>query len=198
KLELTQLQQTFWISADAHRYVVKFEAGAVYAELTDIGHSKPGEPNQYRDESRGVTLTAPHGWHFYHQPIPGKAKKKVLFLLDPEVAAASLVELFKTADLDDDEKTSVRAWAESDLPDLKKRFGEFEVRADSWKERTIDGSPAISVTADYVEGDVKKVAYATYVLGESTSAGFLVMIERDGFDDFAKKFEPILEGYEVK
>ncbi|HYW78686.1 MAG TPA: tetratricopeptide repeat protein [Thermoguttaceae bacterium] len=198
KLELTQLHQTFWISTDENRYVVKFEAGGVYAELTDIGQSKPGEPIEYHSEAYGITLSAPSGWNFYAGPVPGETDQKTVFLLDPEVAASSLVRLYKTSELDDEKKESPRAWAEEDLPNLEKRFSQFEVRPDGWKERTIGGSPAISMTADYVEGETKMVAYVTYVLGESTSAGFLVMVDQDRFDEFAKQFETILEGYMVK
>jgi len=42
KIELS-IKQTFWYSADEHRYLVKFEAGGVVAELAAVRQNKSGQ-----------------------------------------------------------------------------------------------------------------------------------------------------------
>ncbi len=43
KIHLGLVNQTFWYATDPHRYLVKFDANSVLAELTSIGQIKPGE-----------------------------------------------------------------------------------------------------------------------------------------------------------
>src|SRR5262249_48917467 len=59
KLDLN-IGQTFWISNDEHRYVVRFAAGGVTADLAKVDIPKPGEGEQVSGD--GFSLSTPAGW----------------------------------------------------------------------------------------------------------------------------------------
>ena len=68
KVELSPVNQTFWYSTDAHHYLVKFEAGGVAAELTQVTQRKAGAPVHYQDpdvqllaDGAGGLDVLPHG-----------------------------------------------------------------------------------------------------------------------------------------
>src|SRR5207245_2719845 len=82
KIELN-INQTFWISADAHRYLVKFEAGGAIAELGSITQQKAGAPVTYQDATEKFTLSAPEGWIFDRTDGAGGTSYTVSFL-DPD------------------------------------------------------------------------------------------------------------------
>jgi len=68
KIELNLIggKQIFWYSTDAHRYLVKFEAGGIAAELTGVQLRKSGDIVSYSDPAYHFSLTAPAGWALYH------------------------------------------------------------------------------------------------------------------------------------
>ena len=49
KIKLSIVNQTFWYSTDEHRYLVKFEAGGVIAELTGVEQRKASELAEQTD-----------------------------------------------------------------------------------------------------------------------------------------------------
>lgn len=61
KVELGLVNQTFWYSTDEHRYLVKFDAGAVIAELTGVGQRKAGETAGQADADFDFPLGAAGG-----------------------------------------------------------------------------------------------------------------------------------------
>ena len=73
--------QTFWISADEHRYLVRFAAGGVSADLTRVWQAEPG-PSII--DGKSFSLTLPAGWLSYAPPSnPDNDQKTRIFLLDP-------------------------------------------------------------------------------------------------------------------
>ena len=194
KMELS-IGQTFWFSADAKQYPVLVEAGGISMQLSAI---QPPSPNQYEDTEFGFSLKAPLGWYFYKEPAGAKEQETLVSILDPDAEAISTLRVKKLDQLKPEEKASVRAVAEAGIPGAEKRFKDFKVRPDSWQESEISGRPAVSSLADYVDGQRKKVAWSTCILGESTASSFLVLIEPEKLAAFQKEFAPILEGYKGK
>ena len=136
--------QTFWISADEHRYPVKIEANNVQILLTKIECPKPGEIRKYKDAE--VALALPPRWYAYRAP-PG------VYLLDPDADWDILLMKTKLEKLSAEAKQSPRAWVEKGLPNAAKQLKDLKVRADSWQTMTICGRPAVSLVADYVAAD---------------------------------------------
>jgi len=191
KVYLGLVNQTFWYATDPHRYLVKFEANVVVAELTSIDQIKPGELRRYEDKKRGFSLAAPSDWFFY-------ASSGAVFFLDPQMVAQSTLRTVKVADLKPAEQKSLRAWAEAAVAEAGRTKKDFKVRADSWKERIISGLPAISPVADYTDGKRKMVGYYTYVRGKSIGLNFAVTAPQDQFDGYRKQFDPIVDSVKVK
>ena len=191
KVYLGPVNQTFWYATDPHRYLVKFEANVVAAELTSIDQIKPGDLRRYEDKKRGFSLAAPSDWFFY-------ALSGTVFFLDPQMVVESTLRTVKVADLKPEQQKSLRAWAEAAVAEAGRTKKDFKVRADSWKERTISGLPAISPVADYSDGKRKMVGYYTYVRGKSMGLKFAVTAPQDQFDGYRKQFDPIVDSVKVK
>jgi len=197
RLLVLKLQQIFWISTDEHRYLVKFEAGGVSAVLDTIRVNIPGEMVEYRDDTLGFSMAAPSEWYFVEREDPDEEDMVVYLLLDPEAEAISSLVAKPIEKLEDDQKESPRAMAESRIQEKLKAYKDFKVRSDSWTERTVSGNPSVSYIADYIAitRKEKMVQYCVYGLGESTAIEFCVKIERDHFDRFRSSIDSIVNTY---
>jgi hypothetical protein len=196
KVELN-INQTFWISADAHRYIVKFEAGGAIAELATISQHKAGAPVTYQDATEKFTLSAPEGWIFDRTDPPGGSVYSVSFL-DPEAIAVSGVEVKPTAKMAVDKRKSLRALAESEAQEAASAYKDFTVRADSWAERTVGGQAAVSFIADYTSGKDKNVAYGIFTMSGSKAYIFETMLAAKDFESFKPQFDAIVDSYKSK
>ena len=85
----------FGIRADPHRYLVKFEAGGVIAELSGIGEFKPDAPTAYRDPSYKFGVTLPPTWTSFRRDPDEEKQPTTVFLLDPDAAALTVVQAQK-------------------------------------------------------------------------------------------------------
>ena len=198
KLLVKQVQQTFWISTDANRYVVKFEAGGVIGVLQSIRQVKPDATVDYADKDLGFSLSAPADWYF----IPGKASEQertqVVTLVDPGAESAGTLLVKPLEKLEDEHKASVWAWAEHGVDETKKAFKNFQVLADSWQERKVAGYPAVSCVATFESGDLKRAQYQVFVLGKSTATHFAANTTADRVDDIRREFDMIIDTYKVE
>ena len=93
KVELSPVNQTFYLSTDAHHYLVKFEAGGVVAELAQVTQRKAGEPMAYRDAELGFGLTAPAEWVFSAADTKDEKDTTRLMVLDPDAVAMITVNV---------------------------------------------------------------------------------------------------------
>ncbi len=112
KLLVKPVQQTFWISADAHRYAVKFEAGGVTGVLQSIRQVKPDATVEYADKDLGFSLSAPADWYIIPDKASVKEPAKLAILVDPGAESVSALLVKPLDKLKDEHKASVRAWAE--------------------------------------------------------------------------------------
>lgn len=197
KVELS-IHQTFWYSADAHRYLVKFEAGGVVAELSKVHRLKSGDPVNYQDPSFGFTFTAPPGWIVYRPEEKDDKGKVGIEILDPEAAATSELHVGALENLKAGEKKSPRDWAESEAVDGSKVLKGLKIRPESWQERNVAGHSGVSVIGDFVEGQEKKVAYAVFSFGNTTATEFRFVVGSKDFADFQPRFDAIVDSYKVK
>ncbi len=126
KLFISWINDLFWISADANRYIVKYEVGNITGELEHIGLNKPGEMKSYQDDQEGFSFSAPAGWYFYTPDTPGENNSKVVYLLDPEEVAINCISVWKinndnAQDQKADAKKLLRTFAEEGVADKNKR-----------------------------------------------------------------------------
>jgi len=189
KVELS-VHQTYWYSTDKQRVPVKYQTGSMVAELREIFWSHGRQPEKYVEPAFGFSVSAPAEWRIYRVENPEANDSAVLVFLDPEATAHSSVRVQNQSSLKPG--TTLRAWVEAQLNQVSQ-----QVRADSWKELTVAGHPALSVIADYVEGKEKKVAYQVFTFGATNAAAFQFKIGAGDFDSFRPQFEAILESYKA-
>jgi tetratricopeptide (TPR) repeat protein len=196
KVELN-IGQTFWISSDAHRYIVKFEGGGAVAELASVRQQKAGAPVTYQDATEKFTLSAPEGWAFDRIDPPGGSGHSVAFV-DPEAVAISGVEIKRTDKIPEEKRKSLRAWAESEAQEAAGAYKDFKVRTDSWGERTVGGQAAVSFIADYTAGKEKNVAYGVFTMNGSKGYIFETLLGANDFEAFKPQFDAIVDSYKAK
>jgi hypothetical protein len=197
KVELS-IAQTFWYSADAHRYLVKLEAGSAVAELAEVRRRKPGEREAFEDSKLGFSLAAPEDWMFFRREDRDTKNKTEVMILDAEATALSRLAVETRDTLNSAAKQSSRAWAEVEIEDFARQLKDFQVRADSWKERTIAGKAGISFVADCTEGKSRQLIYATYALGDPACVVFVVKLDPQDFDAFKPKIDAVIDSYKTK
>jgi hypothetical protein len=194
KVELS-LHQTFWYSTDAHHYLVKFEAGGVVSELTEVKQQTPGQPVRYADTV--LSLSAPPDWMFFVSPTKDNNTKVRLVMLDPGGWATAETRAQSLDSLSPEARKSVRAWAESIIAkDSDARA--TKVRADSWQERKVAGKSSISFIADFEEANVKKVAYGVCTFGDKDAVLFNLEVPAKDFEDLRPGFDSIVDSYKAR
>ncbi len=200
KVELSLVRQTFWYSTDAHHYLVKFEGGGVIGALAAVNLRKAGEPIQYQDPAFGFSLTAPVDWMFFRADNPDDKEKVRVIVLDPDGTAASVVSVGSRKVLWPEAQKSLRAWADKEIAEGEgsKTLKELTIRPDSWKERTVNGKPGLSLVGDFVEASEKKIGYAVFTLGDTKAATFVLLCPAKDFEAFQPKFEAIVDSYKEK
>ena len=194
KVELS-LHQTFWYSTDAHHYLVKFEAGGIVSELTEVKQQTPGQPVSYADTV--LSLSAPPDWMFFVSPTKDNNSKVRLVMLDPGGWATAETRAQSLDSLSPEARKSVRAWAESIIAkDSDARA--TKVRADSWQERKVAGKSGISFIADFEEANVKKVAYGVCTFGDKDAVLFNLEVPAKNFEDLLPGFDSIVDSYKAR
>jgi hypothetical protein len=189
------INQDFWISDDAHRYLVKFEAGGITAQLTSIAQRRPGEAVAFHDAETGVSFTAPADWVVWRTKTGQPEGQVLIRSLDPGADTYDGgMRLFPTDSLSDAARKSARAWTDEDL----QRNAQIKVRPDSWRNFTIDGRPAVSYVADYTESGKPHVQYLSRVLGTKYSELFVVTSPPDKFDALKAQLDAIMASYRTK
>ena len=199
-VHLGLVNQTFWFATDPHRYLVKFSANGVDAELISISQNKAGEPRRYKDDKLGISLAAPNDWFFYAAAPLDKKHLATVFLLDPPAVSVIALHVDKPEALKAEKGNLLHSWADEGIDEARKIYKDFKLRADGRQERTVGGLPALSALADYTDGKRKMVAYVTYV--EAKAAGlelqFGALIPREQFDGLRKPLDKIMESLKVE
>lgn len=189
--------QTFWYSSDPKHYLVRFEAGGAVAELTGVTQRTPGEGAAYADSDFGFSLSAPSGWLFDKQ-AGDKPNKASVRIFDPQGVATSALEVQTMNTLKAEETNSLRDFANARLSEDAKIYKSFQVRADSWQDRTVAGQPALSVVSDYVDGEAKKVLYGVWNFGPANGACFYASLPAADFGAFQPKLDGVIASFQMK
>jgi hypothetical protein len=192
---LLSVAQTFWISDDEHRYLVKFDAGGALANLTSISQKKAGTPIPFRDEKLGVSFTTPGEW-VIHARADNNGKETDIFLLDPAADADQInLELTNSDTLPAAARQSARALADHQIQKLTKNLKDFKVRANSWKNYNVSGRPGVGLVGDYTENGKPKVVFSLSAVGPRTSENLILTCAPDKLEGLQKAVEGIIATY---
>jgi len=192
------IKQTFWYSTDEHHYLVKFEAGGVTAELASIDRVTPGQSVAYKVPNEGLNLTAPAGWLLDNaDPDETKVASKTL-ILDPDATATSFLFVNDLQSLKDDEKKSLRAYADAQIADGMKSLKDLKVRPDSWKDVTIAGQPGLSAIADFSEGREKKTGYIAVAFVGAKAVQFISYMLAADFETFQPQLNSVIDSLKTQ
>ena len=196
KLELAVVAQTFWISTDEHRYVVRFAAGGVTADLAKVWEVKPGSTEQV--DGKTFSLVLPEGWLSYEGRSSAKPDEDQVFLLDPRAIARSEVEVRPKTSLKEAERASTKAWTESFLKDVKQIYTDFDVAKPGLVDTTVAGHPATEIVADFTDGGKKARMLGVAVIGEKSAATLHFTAEAEEFDELRRDFDAIVERFTLE
>ncbi len=195
KVELIPLAQTYWISTDAKRAVVKIKLGGVTADLIAIEQRLPGVPVTFKDAAMGVTVTAPEDWLIHKQDPDDDEDAETIYLLDPLAQAdICMVRVRPLATLSAGEQASARAFADSQMAQGPKMKG-LKVREASWTAVVVDGKPGVSVIADYEEQGKPKVIGSVFALGATGAQQFTLAATPEEFPKMQSAFENIVASF---
>lgn len=190
--------QTLWYSADAHRYLVKFEGGGIVSELTAIHQHVRGEATSLRDALFGFSFkTMADGFAARMETEQEKRWSTYLFL-DPQAKATMQLKVEPLDRFDSKNTESLRAFAEYKMGQGRKAVQKFEVRADSWRTLMIDGQPALGYVADMLQNDKSQVFSVVYGFVDGKAVEIWFATPPDDFKTFLPKFEMVVDSYRAK
>ena len=192
------IKQTLWYAADAHRYLVKFEAGGMVAELTSARSGGAGQPVHVKEPTLGYSVTAPTGWLVNHVDNLDDAKRPTLLVVDPDGISVTFVKVEPLKDFDAAPQASVRAFAEHQIGENKKYVKEFTVRADSWKETTVAGSPAVSIVADHVKNNVRSAMLGVFSFVDGNAVDISCFVSPEDAESFRPELEALVASFKGK
>jgi tetratricopeptide (TPR) repeat protein len=137
---------TYWISTDAHSYIVKEDqAGITTLELTSIDTAENGKPVYYADNKTGISLEAPPGW------LIGSAdmgSEHLTSFFGPGAEAEGSM-IFVARKQNEPDNTSLDEEADKKINREQKQYKEFAVRPDSRETTTVSGFNAVRYIADF-------------------------------------------------
>jgi hypothetical protein len=189
--------QTFWISNDEHRYVVRFAAGGVTANLAKIEQIKPGDPEIFISDDFSVTL--PTGWLAYTPADPFKKEKGTqVFLLDPHADAETQAESRSKHSLKESERESSKVWTENFVKEIERVYADFKLREPGLTETTVGGMPGTMLVADFTNNGKKMSVVGVAVIGERSAANLRLTTEASKLESLRPAFDAIVGSFELR
>ena len=186
KLELSLVNQTFWVSTGEKREIVRFEGGGVEADLVEVRQSN-AKPKTIGGDRYSLTL--PTGWHAY---IPEESGDSV-FLIDPDNSMGTKLEI-ETAEDAKKKHDSPVARLKDYVSGARKKVKNVSDEASEIKETSIDGHPAAVVEYQY-DGSNKKRLYRQNVVvyGSKSAVGLHFNFPEEKLDSQRSKIKQLIE-----
>ena len=196
KVELGLVNQKFWISNDEHRYVVRFAAGGVSADLAKVWQAEPDQGEKISNDA--FSLTLPLGWLSYDATNKGKPDEVSFLLLDPRGEATTQIAVRPTSTLKESERGSTKAWTEAFIKEIQQVYVDFKVADSGMKEIKVAGQPATEIVADFTDGGKPMRMLGVAVIGETSAATLRFTTQADEFDALRKDFDAIVASFQLK
>jgi len=196
RVEVNQ-SQTYWISTDASRYLVKMEQGPmITALLSSIGRSD--QPVAYRNEKFGILLNLSRGWTA-EDAANFEPTKQAVQLLDPESQAIITLSIDTKKPTTPPTLAALRAEAENSYK--QPQYPDQKLRPDSWQSRQVGGHPALSWIADSTDPFTRTkpmILYTTWVRSDSRKAVFSAMVDPADFDSLRQRLDDIVNTFTLR
>ena len=174
------INQTFWISTDAHRYIVQFEAGGVVAHLKEVRHRQADESTQLDREEFSATL--PPNWHAYTPLQTDDDGKTTTFLIDPEASVLAKVEIGPLKSIESKVGTP-QGWLELALEGARKRYKNVKLADEGYETIKVGDREGSSMICTHDHGDVAQTSWRVAIFGDAAAARIRFTTPTD---DFAK------------
>lgn len=201
KFEFAGIPQKFWIAMDAPRPIVKIDVGAVSIELASMRRVDPLTPLEYRDAKTGLAVTAAPGWILKPNPMMSAADETSVHMYDPEVKAFAAIWGKMGKSEKSTREQRLRAEVDSKAKSRAGVFKDYRVRPESVQLRQIAGQQALSCIADYsdsVQRDHAMIEYLVWVETDNSICLFFARVAASDFEEFRKRFDPIVETVRLK
>jgi hypothetical protein len=186
--------QTFWVSTDENRFLVRFQVGGVTADLISIRKSGAGQTMTLNNERYSLTL--PADWYSYQPSGTNEKGNTTTILIDPDAVISSRIEAGPLDDIKQ-KQDSPRAWLESSLNEYRKRLQDFSVVGDI-QATSIDNRDAADVVFEFQEGDQMMKGRRVTVFGENSAVNLRFTSAADRFDPWQPAVEKIKANLQVK
>lgn len=181
-----------WVSDDAKKYIVKYEAQGTTEELEKVTRVTVEKPVDFHDTSLKISMSAPKEWHFVKSSITYDDSNKILLqILAPEIKAAPsflIVSHF-------DNFKRVQDCYNLTWEILKNTFKNFTLRPDSMEYGEIDGLPSLTYITDYDSEDIKMVEYRIFILDTQELATFILRTDRKTFEEIKPDIDSIVKSF---
>jgi len=198
KMELN-IGQTFWIADDASRYLVRFEAGGITADLTQVEHFQPDESFALNGDQ--FSLTLPGRWAAY---VPSSDPNsdtedgdQDIYLLDRQSNAQGQLRIVAKDSLDD-EHAALRVWAESSFEKICKSVKEFQVRGEGVSIIENEGLEVATVVFDFTQKKKAMTGYTVALFGEKSAATMKFLLPADQYESLRSELEELVRALRVK
>lgn len=185
KVEAQPIGQTFWISNDARRYLVKMEMNGITGELEEVGRLD-SQATTYRDATQNVSIAVASPWLMMRDETNHSKTNSTAMIMDPEAKChcgmwAGAIEKDLRAEME--EKVKQRATG----------MKGYTVRPDSWRTRQIGGQEALTVIADYDNNKVPTVESITLIKQANRGMVLFARIPAADYAALQPQFDVIVE-----
>lgn len=185
KVELHPIQQTFWVSNDSHRYIVKMEMNSIIGELDEIVRLD-GAATTFRDDAQNVSISVNSPWMVMRMDAMQRKDVTNALIMDPESKCHCILWAGKI-------ERDVRTDMEEKVKQRAQGLKGYTVRPDSWRTRSINGTEAISVVADFEQNKVAMVEYLTILKQDTKGMMLFARVSATDFNTIKPQFDKVVE-----
>ncbi len=187
--------QTFWISNDKNRYIVRFDGGGVSASLTRIVKPNPNQSTSLKLDRFSMTL--PPDWFAYTPSGNDKDDRSTSWLIDPQSILDGRVES-GSLDTLQAEHDSPTAWLESALDENRKHLQDVALSDTGIEKAKVGGREAATATFTFVDGGKKMTAHRVAVFGESSAVILRFNASTQQYPSLQPAIKSIVSGLSVE
>lgn len=187
--------QTFWISNDEHRYIVRFEAGGVTADLVEV---RPVSTEPKKVEHEFFEATLPATWYSFG-PEESDGDKTNVDLLTPNVDTYARFEAVPLDEIQKKHKTP-KAWLEYGAKKNGEHLKDFkliEIVELEENANLSEGRPAVG-RFEYSSTDKKMIGLRWAFFGKQGAVDLRVDLPADQLNDWEAKFDKLAASIKLK
>lgn len=187
--------QVFWISNDEHRYLARFEAGGVTADLKEAKSYKPGQRNTIDNEQ--FQLVLPVDWYAYQPTELRDRGFDHTRLIDPTANLRSYINTRPAKKLKDKFET-LEAWAEDSIEKHQREKKRFKIISEGIESFTLGEHKACQIVFESLEGDKTRTDRMIVCLGKASAVNLRFTIVGESFDKHQSAIDDLLSNLTVK